>query len=58
MYRHNGLYKYTVGNYTDPEKAKSMLTSVKQSGFPDAFLVVFRNGERLPQQEADRLLKP
>lgn len=58
MYRHNGLYKYTVGNFSDPEKAKSMLVSVKQSGFPDAFLVVFRNGERLQQQEADRLLKP
>ncbi len=58
MYRHNGLYKYTVGNYSDPEKAKSMLISVKEGGFPDAFLVVFRNGERLPQPEADRLLKP
>lgn len=57
QYRHGGLYKYTVGSYRELNKAKEMLAGVKKRGYPDAFLVVFRNNERVPQEEADRAMR-
>jgi N-acetylmuramoyl-L-alanine amidase len=57
MYQHGGLYKYTVGGFPDLVKAQQMLDEVKRRGFPDAFVVIFRNNERIPQTEADQILK-
>ncbi len=57
LYRHGGMYKYTVGSYQELNRAKEMLAGVKKRGYADAFLVVFRNNERVPQEEADRLLR-
>jgi N-acetylmuramoyl-L-alanine amidase len=57
MYHHNGLNKYTVGNYSELGKAKEMLTSIKKKGYGDAFIVIFRNNERIPQSEADRIFR-
>ena len=56
-YKHAGLYKYTVGNFTDPEKAKETLSSIQKKGYYDAFIVIFRNNQRIPQDEANRILK-
>ena len=57
MYRHGGMYKYTVGNEQELQPALRLLSQVKEKGVSDAFIVIFRNDERIPQPEADRLLK-
>jgi N-acetylmuramoyl-L-alanine amidase len=57
MYRHKGLNKYTVGNYSELVKAKGMLEEVKKKGYRDAFIVIFRDNERIPQAEADRIFR-
>jgi N-acetylmuramoyl-L-alanine amidase len=57
MYRHGGMYKYTVGNEVDLQEALRLLARVKEQGVKDAFVVIFRNNARIPQSEADRLLR-
>jgi N-acetylmuramoyl-L-alanine amidase len=56
MYHHNGLYKYTVGNESTLDGANRLLQQVKRKGFKDAFIVIFRNNERIPESEAKRIL--
>ncbi|MDR1810665.1 MAG: N-acetylmuramoyl-L-alanine amidase [Prevotella sp.] len=46
FYVHNGAYKYTYGSTTDKDEASRLLRQVK-SKFKDAFIVEFRNGERI-----------
>lgn len=52
-YKENGssLYKYTCGATNSYQQAKETLSSLKQK-FPDAFLIAFRNGERIPVDKA------
>ncbi len=57
MYRHGGMYKYTVGDEPDLTSVLRLLEEVRKKGARDAFVVIFRNGERIPQPEADRLMK-
>ncbi|MCX6268531.1 MAG: N-acetylmuramoyl-L-alanine amidase, partial [Bacteroidetes bacterium] len=57
LYRHGGLFKYTVGNEADMAAALNLLDEVKRKGVKDAFIVIFRNDERIPQPEADMLMK-
>ena len=54
---HNGLYKYISGEFSDLQIAKEYLKEVKKQGFEDAFIVVFKNGSRLEQSEAIKLMK-
>lgn len=56
MYRHNGLFKYTVGNEKDLVSANKLLLQVKNKGFKDAFIVIFRDNERIPDDEANRIM--
>jgi N-acetylmuramoyl-L-alanine amidase len=55
MYRHSGLYKYTVGDESTLVSANRLLAEVKRKGVKDAFVVIFRNNERIPQEEANRI---
>jgi len=57
MYRHGGMYKYTVGNEADLAAVLRLLATVKEKGVKDAFVVIFRNDQRIPQSEADRLMR-
>jgi len=57
MYKHGGMFKYTIGNETSLEAARKLQTEVRQKGIRDAFIVIFRNDERIPQPEADAILK-
>jgi N-acetylmuramoyl-L-alanine amidase len=57
MYKHGGMFKYTVGSYPDPDKAKKNLEVVKSRGYGDSFIVIFRNNERIPQDEANLILR-
>lgn len=45
-YYENGVYKYTSGSVTDKKEALSLQKKLRKS-FPQAFLVVFRNGKRI-----------
>lgn len=56
MYQHGGMYKYTVGDEASLTGAQKLMDQVKKKGIKDAFIVIFRNGERIPQDEANRLL--
>jgi len=56
MYRHKGLYKYTVGDENNLNSANKLLLQIKQKGFKDAFIVIFRNDERIPDNETKRIL--
>lgn len=38
------LYKYFYGNVSTYEQAQSLQVKAKQSGFPDCFVVAFKNG--------------
>ncbi|MFP4064468.1 MAG: N-acetylmuramoyl-L-alanine amidase [Bacteroidales bacterium] len=55
-YHHEGLYKYTVGNETTLEEAARIQQKVQEAGFKEAFVVAFRNNERISASEAIRLL--
>lgn len=57
MYRHGGLYKYTVGDEATLAGANRLLGEVKRKGVKDAFVVIFRNNERISQSEANRILE-
>ncbi|MCK9203171.1 MAG: N-acetylmuramoyl-L-alanine amidase [Bacteroidales bacterium] len=56
MYQHNGMYKYTVGDEPNLQAAVRLLDQVKRKGVKDAFIVIFRNNQRIPQEEANRLM--
>jgi len=52
MYQHMGLYKYTSGEFATFEQAQQHRNNVIAKGFKDAFVVAFRNGERIKTSEA------
>jgi N-acetylmuramoyl-L-alanine amidase len=56
-YRHQGSYKYTIGNEKTPEEAQKLIKVLTDKGFKDSFVVAFLNGERITIDEARRLLK-
>jgi N-acetylmuramoyl-L-alanine amidase len=56
-YRHQGSYKYTIGNEKTPEEAQKLIKTLTDKGFKDSFVVAFLNGERITIDEARRLLK-
>ncbi len=52
----NGMYKYTVGESSTIGELNYLLTSIRKKGFSDAFIVAFKNGKRIPIQDARKLL--
>ncbi len=57
FYYHEGLYKYTVGQESTLEAAAAIQQEVQKAGFKDAFVVAFKNDERISAAEARRLLQ-
>ena len=55
-YKDSGLYKYTVGNQKDLKSASVLQSELQRKGFSGAFVVVFKNGKRIPLREALKLL--
>lgn len=51
-YKENKMYKYTAGNFSNFNQAVDMQNSVRKMGFKDAFVVAFKNGERISLQDA------
>jgi N-acetylmuramoyl-L-alanine amidase len=52
-----GLYKYTVGNEPDLDAARRRQQDCKDKGFSGAFIVAFKDGERIDLQEAVKLAR-
>ncbi len=46
-YFYEGLYRYTVGEFYDPEPAIDLKKRLQEFGYTDAFVATFRKGERV-----------
>jgi pyruvate/2-oxoglutarate/acetoin dehydrogenase E1 component len=46
-YKHNGLHKYTVGDYKKYGEARQELQRLVEKGFVDAFIIKLKNGKRI-----------
>ncbi|MGB1032483.1 MAG: N-acetylmuramoyl-L-alanine amidase family protein, partial [Flavobacteriales bacterium] len=51
-YISNGLFKYSAGCTTDYKKAQEMQHVLRSNGFPGAFIIAFKDGERIQLHEA------
>ncbi len=56
VYEHNGVFKYTSGNYTNLKDAENHKKTVRDKGFNDAFTIVFYKGSRISMEQAKKLL--
>ncbi len=56
VYQHNGMFKYTTGEYTSVEDAEKYKKVVKGKGFGDAFTVAFHKGSRVSIAQAKNIL--
>jgi N-acetylmuramoyl-L-alanine amidase len=48
----NNVYKYMYGETRDYEEAKKQLQEAKQKGYDSAFLIAFKNGEKISVEDA------
>lgn len=56
VYEHNGIYKYTSGNTSSYEAAIRIQNTLRlNKKYRDAFIVAFRNGERIEVNEARKI---
>lgn len=55
-FEEGNLYKYTSGKSSNIKEIVSLKNSLKDK-FPDAFIVAFKNGEKIPVSEAKKLLQ-
>jgi len=56
VYEHNGMFKYTSGNQTTFSEAIKLQNRVRgHKKYRDAFIVAFKNGERIDVDEAREL---
>ena len=46
-YEHNGLYKYTTGRFYSKKEADNYCKQVRDKGYSSAFVVAFKNNERI-----------
>ncbi len=53
-YYENSMWKYTSGNATTYAEAQKLLTAAKAK-FPDAFIISFQDGKKIPVSEARKL---
>ena len=54
FYFHEGLYKYTLGNENSVDAAGEIQQKLRNQGFSDAFIVAFKDNERISIAEAVR----
>jgi len=52
-----GLFKYTFGDEPSLERAREVQRACREKGYDGAFIVAFRNGERIDLQEAVNLAR-
>lgn len=57
FYEDKGFYKYTVGKATTLKDINRIKQKLKEAGYKDAFVIAIRSGNRIPLDEAQRLLQ-
>lgn len=57
LYKSGGVYRYVVGEAKNMDEAHALQIKMKQKGFQDAFIVAFKDGERIPISEAISIQK-
>ncbi len=57
QYQQDGLYKYTVGDTQDFDEITKLQGDLRSLGFQGAFVVAFKDGERIKVSDARELLK-
>jgi len=57
FYFHEGLYKYTIGNENSVDAAGRIQQKLVNHGFNDAFIVAFKDNERITIAEAVRYME-
>jgi len=55
VYEHEGLFKYTTGNFSDLDEAQRLRSELIGIGYKDSFVVAFLNGQRIPLNEAKKI---
>jgi len=55
-YQQGGLYKYTAGSTSDFEEITKLQGELRDLGFKGAFVVAFKDGNRIKVSEARELL--
>ena len=55
-YFHNGLYKFTAGDFSRFEEASQLRLKVIKLGFKDAFVIAFEGDKRIPTEEARSII--
>jgi N-acetylmuramoyl-L-alanine amidase len=55
MYFHGGSYKYTSGDFSTTDSALRRRSELVAKGYKDAFVVAFRKGKRITNEEAKAL---
>ncbi|HAP68491.1 MAG TPA: hypothetical protein DCR04_01980 [Flavobacteriales bacterium] len=55
-YQQGGLYKYAVGDTQDFEEITKLQSELRDLGFTGAFVVAFKDGERIKVSEAREML--
>ena len=56
-YKENGIYKYTYGETTDYNRILRLKRSKVDAKFKDAFIIAFKNGEKMNINQAIREFK-
>ncbi|PKP52982.1 MAG: N-acetylmuramoyl-L-alanine amidase [Bacteroidetes bacterium HGW-Bacteroidetes-1] len=57
IYFHDGLFKYTSGNFKTFAEAVAYQNRMRNKGYEDAFVVAFYNGKRIRIDEAEKIKK-
>ena len=56
VYHHNGMYKYTSGNHISFAEAIKLQNEIRSHRkYKDAFIVAFKDGERIDVETARKL---
>ena len=57
VYEYNGAYRYVSGHFSTKAEATARQEEVRELGYKDAFIIAFKNGERVSLKEAEDALK-
>ena len=57
FYEHNGLYKYTTGNFSTLDDAILHQNKIRANGYSDAFIVAFDMNTRITLDKAKKLME-
>ncbi len=56
-YTDKGYHKYVSGKYKDIDKANAKAREIRAGDFPDAFVVAFYKGKRIPKKKALKMIQ-